>query len=51
MQTAASVQGNTHFCAGVFSSREIQSAKLLFEHKVGLAFTNVGSVSCSIYFL
>ena len=46
LQTAASVQGNTHFCAGVFSSREVQSVNLLLEHKVGLAFTN-GSVSCS----
>jgi len=47
LQTAASVQGKTRFCAGVFSSREIQPVKLLLEHKVGLPFTNVGSVSCS----
>jgi hypothetical protein len=47
LQTAASVQGKTHFCAGVFNSRKIQSVKLLLEHKLGLAFTNMGSVSCS----
>lgn len=46
LQAAASVQGKTHFCAGVFSGRKIQSVKLLLEHKLGLAFTNVGSVSC-----
>jgi len=31
-------------CLGV---EKIQSVKLLLEHKVGLAFTNVGCVSCS----
>jgi len=47
LQAAASVQGKTHFCAGVLSGRKMQSVKLLLERKLGLAFTNVGSVSCS----